>query len=53
MYQRRQKSMGRVEIERQGDAEHQRNSDCHVGIAGEIEVELEGIGQRRDPGLIE
>ena len=45
--------VGRVEIERQEDAEHQRYADRHVGIAGEIEIELEGIGQRADPGLVE
>ena len=45
--------VGRIEIERQEDAEHQRNADRHVGIAGEIEIELERIGQRADPGLVE
>ena len=45
--------VGRVEIQRQEDAEHQRYPDRHVGIAGEIEIELERIGQRADPGLIE
>ena len=43
--------VGRIEIERQEDAEHQRHADRHVGIAGEIEIELEGVGQRADPGL--
>ena len=43
----------RIEIERQKDAEHQRNADRHVRVAGEIEIELEGVGERADPGLIE
>ena len=57
MCQRRQKSrrgdrlVGRVEVERQAQAEHQRHADRHVGIAGEVEVELEGEGQAADPGL--
>ena len=45
--------VGRIEIQRQEDAEHQRHADRHVGIAGEIEIELERVGQRADPGLIE
>src|ERR1700722_1463756 len=43
----------RIEIQRQEYAEHQRDSDRHVGIAGEVEIQLKGIGQRADPGLIE
>src|SRR5205823_6075836 len=45
--------VGRVEIQRKKDAEHQRYADRHVGIAREIEIELERVGQRADPGLIE
>ena len=32
---------------------NQRHADRHVGIAGEIEIELERVGQHADPGLIE
>ena len=45
--------VGRVEVQRQEDAKHQRDPDRHVGIAGKIEIKLERIGQRADPGLIE
>ena len=56
MCQRRQKSW----IERPGtarrnsrqhDPEQEREADRHVGVAGEVEVELEGIAERRLPGL--
>src|SRR6202034_2252420 len=45
--------VGRIEIQWQEDAEHQRDSDRHIGIAGEVEIKLKGVGQRADPGLIE
>ena len=41
--------IGRVEVERQLDAEQTRQTDRHVGIAGEIKIELKGIGQRTTP----
>ena len=56
MCQRRQNSMmfgrlvGRVEVERQLDAEHARQADRHVGVAGEVEVELQRVGERAAPG---
>ena len=49
----RDRLVGRVEIQRQENAEHQRDADRHVGIAGEIEIELERVSQHADPGLIE
>ena len=45
--------VGRIEVERQEYAEHQRNADGHVGIAGEIEIKLESVSQRAEPGLVE
>ena len=47
----RHRPVRRVEVERQPQAEHQPQADRHVGIAGEIEVDLQRVGQRRDPGL--
>ena len=43
----------RVEVKRQEYAEHQRNADRHVAIAGEIKIKLESVSQRTDPCLIE
>ena len=43
--------VGRVEVDRQDDAEHARGADGHVGIAGEVEVELQRVGERAAPGL--
>ena len=43
--------VGGVEVDRQADAEHPAEADRHVGIAGEVEVQLEGVGQRPAPGL--
>ncbi len=41
----------RIEIERQSDSEAARRPDRHVGIAGEIVVELKPVGERAAPGL--
>jgi hypothetical protein len=43
----------RIEIQRQEDAEHQRDADRHIRVAGEIEIQLEGVSERADPGLVE
>ena len=40
---------GRVEIQRQLDAEDRGQADRHVGIAGEVEVELQRIAKGADP----
>jgi hypothetical protein len=56
MCQRRQKSwiegrpVGRVEVLGQRDPEEEGEAQRHVGVAREVEVELEGVGQRRLPG---
>ena len=41
--------VGRVEVERQLHAEHARQTDRHVGVAREVEVELERVGERAAP----
>ena len=40
-----------MEVEREADAEQAGGTEGHVGVAGEIEVELERIGDRADPGF--
>ena len=47
----RQGAVGRVEVERDAQAEHQRQADRHVGIAGEVEVDLQRVGAGGGPGL--
>ena len=44
---------GTVEIQREADAEQHRESDRDVGIAAEVEVKLERIGDRGDPAARE
>ena len=41
----------RIEVERQLDVEHQRHARGHVAVAGEVEVQLEGVAQRHKPRL--
>lgn len=41
----------RVEVHRQDDAEHTRGADRHVGIAREVEIELQRVGERAAPGF--
>ena len=59
MCQQRQKSAmfaalyGTGEIQREPHVHHARQADRHVGIAGEIEVDLQRIGRRRIPRLDE
>lgn len=43
----------RIEIERQKDAEHQRNANGHIRIAGKIKIEPERVGEGADPCLVE
>ena len=43
--------VGREEIHREADPEHQRQADRHVGIAGKIEIQLKRIGDGSHPGL--
>ena len=42
-----------VEVRRQADAEQQRQADGHVAVAGEVEVDLQRVGQRAGPGIVE
>ena len=39
-----------VEVEGDLKAQHARHADGHIGVAGEIEIELEAVGQDADPG---
>ena len=43
------RSQRRVEVQRQQDAEHARDADRHIRIAGEIEIDLERVGERAAP----
>jgi hypothetical protein len=43
--------VGAVEVDRQAHVHHQGEADRHVGVAREIEVKLEGVGERPTPGL--
>ena len=43
--------MGHVEVLRQHEAEQQRDAERHVGVAGEVEIDLEGEAEGRLPGL--
>ena len=45
--------VGAVEIQREADVQHARQADRHVGVAGEIEIDLQGVGERGVPGLEE
>jgi hypothetical protein len=42
--------VGRIEIGREFHAEHARQANRHVGIAREIEIDLEGVGKGPRPG---
>ena len=46
-----QRLVGRVEVERDFDVEHQAHAGGHVAVAGEVEIELEGIADGDEPGL--
>ena len=41
--------VGRVEVERQSHAEQARQSDRHVRVPGEIEVDLKTVGKHATP----
>jgi len=41
--------IGRIEVVRQLHAEEEGHADSHVGIAGKIEIQLEGVCQRPHP----
>ena len=43
--------IGVVEVLQEVEAEHPPEADRHVGIAGEVEINLERIGQRCAPRL--
>ena len=43
--------VGAVEIDGQPDTEHERGADGHVGVAAEVEIELERVGVGTDPGV--
>ena len=45
--------VGRIEIERQAHTDEKRQSDGHIGIGREIEIELQRIGKRARPCVIE
>ena len=47
----RDRTIRRIEVQRQAEPEHQRQPDRHVGIAGEIEVDLQRICTGGDPRL--
>ena len=40
----------RIEVQRQAHAEQARQADGHVGISGEVEIQLEGVRQNPAPG---
>ena len=40
-----------LEIAREGEAEHQAEPDRHVRIAGEVEIDLDRVGEEPEPGL--
>ena len=44
--------VGRGEIQRQHDAEHPREADRHVRVAGKIKVELERVCERAAPRIV-
>ena len=44
-------AVGNVEILRQQNAEHERDAERHVGIAREVEIDLEGEAEGGLPGL--
>ena len=43
--------VGREEVQRQANAKHPAQPDGRVRISGEVEVELERVGERADPGI--
>ena len=47
----RGRAVGRVEVLREGESQHQAQADGHVAVAAEIEVNLERVSQQPDPGV--
>ena len=47
----RQRPVGGVEVLREADAEQQRAADGDVGVAGEVGVDLDGVGVDADEQL--
>ena len=43
--------VGRVEVEREADGEDAGQAEGHVGVAGEVEVELHGVDDEAGPGV--
>ena len=43
--------VGRIEVERDLEAKKARYPNGHIGIAGEVKVELEAVGKDAQPGL--
>ena len=41
--------VGAVEVQREANIQHPRQADRHVGVAGEIEIDLQGVGERGVP----
>src|ERR1700733_6204659 len=41
--------VGRIEVQRKLHAEHTGDPDCHIGVAGKIEVKLQRVAQNRRP----
>ena len=39
----------KIEVFQKVETKHFSQTDCHVRITGEIEIDLEGIGNRPDP----
>ena len=42
-----------VEIQRKSDTQHPSKPDRHIGVSGEVEIDLQRIAKRRVPGLEE
>ena len=47
----RTRLVGRIEVLREHESEHQPEADCHVGVAAEIEVDLKRVGRDAVPGF--
>ena len=47
----RARRVGQPEIARKREAEREPEPDRHVGIAGEVEIDLDGVGAKPEPGL--
>ena len=44
-------AVGRVEVDREVEAQHEAEPDRHVAVAREVEVDLEGVGRNAEPGV--